>query len=41
MDYLIPPRIFTQLAPGQAIVYKAGRRWHRTGDTFLDVQFPA
>jgi hypothetical protein len=41
MDYLIPPRVFTLLAPGQAIVYKAGRRWRRTGNTFLDVQFPA
>lgn len=41
MDYLIPPRVFTLLTPGQAIVYKAGRRWHRTGTTFLDVQFPA
>jgi hypothetical protein len=41
MDYLIPPRIFTMLAPGQAIFFKAGRRWHRTGTTFLDVQFPA
>ena len=41
MDHLIPPRIFTMLAPGQAIVFKAGRRWHRTGNTFLDVQFPA
>jgi hypothetical protein len=41
MDFLLPPRIFTMLAPGQAIVFKAGRRWHRTGNTFLDVQFPA
>jgi hypothetical protein len=41
MDHIIPPRVFTLLAPGQAIVYKAGRRWHRTGSTFLDMQFPA
>jgi hypothetical protein len=41
MDYLIPPRLYTLLAPGQAVVFKAGRRWQRTGNTFLDVQFPA
>ena len=47
MDYEIPPQLFTTLRGGgpdnyrkvEAIVFKAGRRWKRTGRTWLDVTF--
>lgn len=47
MDYLVQPNIFTRLKGGgkennyqvQAVVFKAGRRFRRTGQTFIDVTF--
>ena len=46
-DYLVRPELFTHLASGgwrsrwrvQAIAFKAGRHWRRTGQNFLDVSF--
>lgn len=47
VDYLIQPSIFTRLKGGgkdnqyqvQAVVFKAGRKFRRTGQTFIDVTF--
>lgn len=48
IDYLVPPTLFTHLKSGgpqhdwqvQGVVFKAGKRWNRTGRTYLDVTFP-
>lgn len=48
VDYLVQPGVFTRLKGGgpehayhvQGVVFKAGKRWKRTGHTFLDVTFP-
>lgn len=47
IDYLVPPVVFTRLAGGgrsagykvQGVVFKPGKRWKRTGTTYLDVTF--
>lgn len=46
-DYLVRPELFTHLASGgwrsrwrvQAIAFKAGRHWRRTGQNYIDVSF--
>lgn len=46
-DHLVRPELFTHLASGgrrsrwrvQAIVFKAGRHWRRTGQNYIDVSF--